>query len=77
MIEISVKYFALLREQIGYAEKAFMLENPISIADFWQLYYKDIDNTNIKVAVNHNYVDWNYLIDSNIEIAFFPPVTGG
>jgi len=29
------------------------------------------------VAVNHEYVDMNYLLKDHDEIAFFPPVTGG
>ena len=29
------------------------------------------------IAVNHEYVDDNHLLNHEDEIAFFPPVTGG
>ena len=31
----------------------------------------------VMIAVNHEYVEKNYLLNHEDEIAFFPPVTGG
>ena len=31
----------------------------------------------VMTAVNHEYVDENYLLRDKDEVAFFPPVTGG
>lgn len=78
-----VIFFAQIRELIG--TECIMLEaNQLSVSclieqlskrgDQWLLALKE---SSVLCAVNQTLVDFNYIVQSGDEIAFFPPVTGG
>ena len=75
---IVVKYFASISDVIGKTSEELEWQDGITAGDIWSDVSKDKKYTGkVMVAVNHEYVDMNYLLNDHDEIAFFPPVTGG
>jgi molybdopterin synthase sulfur carrier subunit len=75
-----ILFFASLREAAGTGELQIDLPDGISIDTVWQQLSSDMQNLPGKVlcAVNQDYVELTHqLVDTDHEIAFFPPVTGG
>ena len=83
---MKIVYFAWLREKAGISEED--VSPPASVKDVqglieW-LRARDAghaealaDLSVVRVAVNQEYVQLDYPVDSGDEIAMFPPVTGG
>ncbi len=78
-MQVSVKYFASLRELMGEASSVIDLEESVSVSELWQsiLDSKDVKFDNVMMAVNMEYVKSEHQLKSGDEVAFFPPVTGG
>lgn len=78
-MQISVKYFASLRELMGESSVFIDIDKESSIDDVWQHVTKNkkIELDNVMATVNMEYVKPSYVIRDGDEIAFFPPVTGG
>lgn len=78
-MQITVCYFASLRETMGRAEDKLELDDQsLTALEVWKLAtQQDTMPDNILIAQNHDYVDANTLVKDGDEIAFFPPVTGG
>jgi len=80
-MNITVKYFASLREQLGKSEEILILSDEISIAEVWQNVSAsisgNIESENILMTINMEYVKSDALVKTGDEVAFFPPVTGG
>ena len=78
-MQVSVKYFASLRELMGESSVFLDIDKESSIDDVWQYVTKNkkIELDNIMATVNMEYVKPSYVIRDGDEIAFFPPVTGG
>lgn len=78
-MQISVKYFASLRELMGEASAQIDIEENISVHELWQSVTtsKNIQFENVMMAVNMEYVKPEYQLKTGDEVAFFPPVTGG
>jgi molybdopterin synthase sulfur carrier subunit len=79
-VKIRVLFFASLRDISGVADKELIVDRGKSVAELWQQVSADFELLPEKVlcAVNQEYVDTDYqLQDGDLEIAFFPPVTGG
>jgi molybdopterin synthase sulfur carrier subunit len=76
---IKVCYFASLREDLGRGEDQLNdINNSLSVADVWmQATGQETLPTNILMAINHDYVDADSIVNEGDEVAFFPPVTGG
>lgn len=75
-----ILFFASLREAAGTCELHIDLPDGIPIDAVWQQLSSDMQNLPGKVlcAVNQDYVELTHqLVDTDHEIAFFPPVTGG
>ena len=50
----------------------------MTVGEVWTDVSKNIKYAGkVMTAVNHEYVDENYLLRDRDEVAFFPPVTGG
>ena len=61
-------------------EQQIEVNTGISVSEVWQQVSADFELLPDKVlcAVNQEYVDTDYqLKDGDVEVAFFPPVTGG
>jgi molybdopterin synthase sulfur carrier subunit len=79
-------YFAWIRVKMGVSGE--QIDPPQSIKDIeglldWIKQRNSISNetfsdiSNIRIAVNQEYVDSNHPVQPGDEIAFFPPMTGG
>ena len=78
-MQISIKYFASLRELMCESSVFIDIDKESSIDDVWQHVTKNkkIELDNVMATVNMEYVKSSYVIRDGDEIAFFPPVTGG
>ena len=76
-MNITVKYFASLRERFGKAEEVLALSEATLIADVWENVSGTTDSKDILMAINMEYVRSDAIVKEGDEVAFFPPVTGG
>ena len=78
-MQVSVKYFASLREVMGKAGSVIETEDGLSVGALWQtiLEDKNVEFDNVMMAVNMEYVKPEHELKADEEVAFFPPVTGG
>ncbi len=75
---IVVKYFASISDAVGKTSEKIVLQHEMTVGEVWTDVSKNIKYTGkVMTAVNHEYVDENYLLRDEDEVAFFPPVTGG
>ena len=75
-MNITVKFFARLREQVGKAEAS--LNDVTDVQSAWDKATQNMsmpDNT--LCAINMEYVTSDAAVQDGDEVAFFPPVTGG
>ena len=77
-MNITVKFFASLREQIGKSDASIASTDSITVLQAWQQ-ASGLDSMpeNTLCAINMEYVDQNSMLNDGDEVAFFPPVTGG
>lgn len=79
-MNLRILYFASLRDVSGQSETQLDVEVGKSITDLWKRLSAGFDSQPSKVlcAVNQEFVDTEYLLkEGDVEVAFFPPVTGG
>jgi molybdopterin synthase sulfur carrier subunit len=77
-MNVTVKYFASLAEELGRREEQVTLARASTVADAWEAANRDRQlAANVLTAVNHTYVERTHLLQEGDEVAFFPPVTGG
>ena len=78
-MQISVKYFASLRELVGSAGATMDVDSEISVNELWQSITTEhkLDFSQVMMTVNHEYVKPEHTLQAGDEVAFFPPVTGG
>ncbi|MDH5424683.1 MAG: molybdopterin converting factor subunit 1 [Gammaproteobacteria bacterium] len=77
-MNITVKFFASLREQTGKSDASISYAEPISVLDAWkQASGMQSMPENTLCAINMEYVNHSTLLSDGDEVAFFPPVTGG
>lgn len=83
---MKLRYFAWVRVKIGCSEEEIVAgPSTRTVADLlgWLAargagYAEALAKPEvIRVAVNFNYVDRNYVLSDRDEVALFPPVTGG
>lgn len=74
-MQITIRYFASLRESMGIEQQILSDEGIQSVADVIQQVEKLPENT--LVAVNQEYAGPDTPVQEGDEVAFFPPVTGG
>ncbi len=83
---MNLLYFAWIRVKMGVSGE--QIDPPKNIKDIkglidWIKQRNQISNetfsdiSNIRIAVNQEYVDIDHPVLAGDEIAFFPPVTGG
>lgn len=76
-----MRYFARLREITGVAEESIELTGRTAANLYTQLVarYAALDGLrpHLRVAQNHEFVDWDAELSDGDEIAFIPPVSGG
>ncbi len=76
-MNVRIKYFASLAEQLGRREQQLELEPGATVLNVWRTAIGGVIPDNVLQAVNHEYVDSAWTVSDGDEVAFFPPVTGG
>lgn len=79
-MKIKILFFASLREVAGTGVSELDVSSGQSVSQLWETIASDFEMLPEKVlcAVNQEYVDPDYqLQEGDVEVAFFPPVTGG
>ncbi len=82
MLTISLKYFAILREQLGVSEATLDVPEGTTAGDIYALVTKDHPRLaglerSIMLMVNEEYVSPDRPLRAGDEVAFIPPVSGG
>jgi len=79
-MKIQIKYFAALREQAGKSEEIIdtLADNPKGVyQELKDKYNFSLQISELQVAINDNYEDFNYELKESDTIVFIPPVAGG
>jgi molybdopterin converting factor subunit 1 len=86
-VQVDVKFFASLREQVGTAELQISASNLEALLNALRAHLSEpgfelLLSPNIRLAVNQDLVEGNWreaslVFASGDEVAFLPPVTGG
>ena len=78
-MQVSVRFFASLRELIGSPSLSMNVEEKTTVNQLWEsiLSERRIKFEGVMMTVNHEYVKADHLLKSGDEVGFFPPVTGG
>jgi len=86
IMEVTLKYFAWVRERIGTAEERVMLPDSVATvrdAILWSKhpgegYAAAFEREDmIRAAIDHTHASHDARLHGAREIAFFPPITGG
>lgn len=80
MITVSIRYFALLREQRGLSEETLRTEAATPTALYNELCSRHnftLPADRVRAAVNGEFVAPDARLASGAEIVFIPPVAGG
>ncbi len=77
-MQIEVRFFAGLRERFGVAARQVSVVEGSTAQALWaQLTGEEELPSNLRVAVNFEYVEATQPLSEGDEVAYFPPVTGG
>jgi molybdopterin converting factor subunit 1 len=79
-ISVQVRLFASYREAAGRSRLATTLPSGARVSDLIETLASTVPalrTTRGLMAVNHNYVNVDALLESGDEVAFIPPVSGG
>jgi len=76
-MNVTVKFFAALREQVGRDSLNISLGDDHSVQAVWREATSQPLDPHVLVAINQEYASRESTVADGDEIAFFPPVTGG
>lgn len=79
MTTISIEYFAILREHVGQSSEELQTTAK-TVGDLYNELnqrYAFPDMGRLKVAVNHEFGEWNTPLADGDSVVFIPPVAGG
>ena len=85
-VQLSVLYFAWLRERVGVSEETITLPETVKTVADLVAYLANLDQRHaaafkdrktVRCAVNQEFADPATILRPGDEVAFFPPVTGG
>ncbi len=80
MMNLKILYFALLREQRGLEEEVIQsdAENARALYEHLQEAHSfTLKPTQLRVAINENFAEWDSPLAEGDEVVFIPPVAGG
>lgn len=80
-MNITVKYFASLREKAGKSHEELEISHEESLSKIYdtlsQRYQFSLSANEIKFAVNNEYVEADHSLRNGDVLVFIPPVAGG
>jgi molybdopterin-guanine dinucleotide biosynthesis protein A len=79
-MQLTIQYFALMREQAGRSEETFetLAATPADLyAELVTRYGFTLSREQLKVAVNSEFSDWSRRLAAGDAVVFIPPVAGG
>lgn len=79
-MKLNIRYYAILREQTGKSEESVDTVAATAAALFDELnarYPFTLDASQLKVAINAEFRDWNTSLKDGDSVVFIPPVAGG
>ena len=80
---VNVRYFAVLRDQAKIDQEIVSMDqitgkSCADLYDFLQEKYQfKFNKEQLRLAINHQFSDWNYQLQQADIVAFIPPVSGG
>ncbi len=77
---ITIRYFALLREESQKTEETFSTKSTTPLELFKELkahYQFTLPMDSLRIAINDEFKPWNVKLKSGDDIVFIPPVSGG
>lgn len=78
IMQVNVKFFASLAEQVGHESISVLVTPPATILDVWRVATERAQlGEGLLCALNLEYSDPDTEVSEGDEVAFFPPVTGG
>jgi molybdopterin-guanine dinucleotide biosynthesis protein A len=79
-VQLTIQYFALLREQAGRSEETVQTSAATPADLFAELNHRygfTLAREQLKVAVNTEFADWSHRLRAGDAVVFIPPVAGG
>jgi molybdenum cofactor guanylyltransferase len=79
-MQLTVQYFALMREQAGRSEETLetLAATPADLySELTARYGFTLSREQLKVAVNSEFSDWSHRLSAGDAVVFIPPVAGG
>ncbi len=80
MLTLHLHYFAIFREQAGKPSEKHSTHASTAAelyTELQQLYDFKLPPSQVKVAINQEFCDWQQRLESGDHVAFIPPVAGG
>lgn len=77
---ISVQYFAVLKDLTGKSDEVLITTAQFAsdlFKEICQNYHLTMPTNQLRVAVNDDFCEWDYLLKDGDKIVFIPPVSGG
>ena len=78
-MRVRVRFFAVLREQLGPGDERELAAGT-TVGALWRSLLAErpkLAGVRVRFAVNERYVEASHRLQEGDEVAFFPPVTGG
>lgn len=79
-MNLHIRYYAILREQAGKSAESLSTNatTPAALFDeLKSLYPFTLDASQLKVAINTEFRDWQTPLKDGDSVVFIPPVAGG
>lgn len=81
-MRITLRFFASLREKLKRSEEEREVPPGATVRTVWEMLTQENPELSVmekamSFAVAHEYVDKDYPLQDNDELAFIPPVSGG
>ena len=80
MTNVTVQYFAVLREQAGRSEERVATDAATAAALYAQLQARHglrLARAQLRVAIDGEFADWDAPLAEGARVVFIPPVAGG
>ncbi len=80
MTTVHIQYYALLREQAGTSREDCKTDASSAAGlydELRQKYAFTLARSQLRVAINGEFADWDSPLSDGMDIVFIPPVAGG